>query len=146
MEESLREQIMTAFPGKDVDIRTYSSLSLAFLGDAVYSMVIRTILMSKGNNKAGRLHDASGRYVCAAGQAAVAAAIAPLFTDEEAAVFRRGKNANPSHHAKNARISDYLQATALEALCGYLYLQDRTERMIELIRIGLEQTAPELIE
>lgn len=140
MEESLRQEIVHVFPCKVADIRTYSPLTLAFLGDAVYSIVIRTIIVSKGNRRPEKLHNESEKYVCAAGQAAVAEAIRPMLSEEEETIFRRGLNSNPNHHAKNATIKDYLQATALEALCGYLYLKDETVRLLELISTGLEKT------
>ena len=140
MEESLRQQIMAAFPHKEVDIRTYSPAALAFVGDAVYSLVIRTILISKGNRQAEKLHNETTCYVRAEQQAAIGIAVYELMTEEERRVYRRGRNSNPYHHAKNASWNEYLQATALEALCGYLYLQDRTERMMERLTEGVRRT------
>lgn len=141
MEESLRQEILRAFPGKVADIRSYSPLTLAFLGDAVYSIIIRTIIVSRGNRRPEKLHNESEKYVCAAGQAAVAGVIRPMLCEEEETIFRRGLNSNPNHHAKNATIKEYLQATALETLCGYLYLKDETTRLLDLISAGLEKTA-----
>ena len=140
MEESLRHLIMDAFPHEPVDIRTYSPAALAFIGDAVFSLVIRTILVSKGNRQAEKLHNDTTYYVRAQQQAAIGKAVYDLMTEEEKKVYRRGRNSNPYHHAKNASWEIYLQATALEALCGYLYLQDRNERMLELIREGVRRT------
>ena len=140
MEESLRTLILKEFPHEEIDIRTYSPGTLAFLGDAVYSLVIRTILVSKGNRQAEKLHNETTYYVRAEQQAAIGMAIYDLMTEEEKKVYRRGRNSNPYHHAKSSSMEEYLQATALEALCGYLYLQDRTDRLLELLREGIRRT------
>ena len=139
MEESLRTLILKEFPHEEIDIRTYSPGTLAFLGDAVYSLVIRTILVSKGNRQAEKLHNETTYYVRAEQQAAIGMAVYDLMTEEEKKVYRRGRNSNPYHHAQSSSMEEYLQATALEALCGYLYLQDRTDRMMELLREGIRR-------
>jgi ribonuclease-3 family protein len=139
MEESLRTLILKEFPHEEIDIRTYSPGTLAFLGDAVYSLVIRTILVSKGNRQAEKLHNETTYYVRAEQQAAIGLAVYDLMTEEEKKVYRRGRNSNPYHHAKSSSLEEYLQATALEALCGYLYLQDRTDRLLELLREGIRR-------
>lgn len=137
----LLQDISIAFPAREVDIRTYSPLALAFLGDAVYSLVIRTIVtLEKGNRQAEKLHNETKNLVSAKAQARVADAIQNLLTEEEAHIYKRGHNANPYHHAKNATLPDYLKATALETLCGWLYLQNRMPRLLELMQEGLEQT------
>ncbi|MDO4285282.1 MAG: ribonuclease III domain-containing protein [Eubacteriales bacterium] len=137
---SFCRQILDAFDiAKQADIRTYSPLALAFLGDAVYSLVIRTAVVSRGNRQAEKLHRETSQLVCAKGQAAIGDAIREFLTGEEQAVYKRGRNANPYHRAKNATAEEYLKATALEALCGYLYLRGETERMLELIRLGREK-------
>ncbi len=140
-ESGLRGRIVDVLgPHKKTDIRTYSPLALAFLGDAVFSLVIRTVVVSEGNRQAQKLHQATSYYVCAGAQAKIGDAIAELLTEEERVIYRRGRNANPAHQAKNATTEEYLKATALETLCGYLYLQDETERMLELIREGIERS------
>ena len=139
MEESLRTLILKEFPHDEIDIRTYSPGTLAFLGDAVYSLVIRTILVSKGNRQAEKLHNETTYYVRAEQQAAIGLAVYELMTEEEKKVYRRGRNSNPYHHAKSSSLEEYLRATALEALCGYLYLQDRTDRLLELLREGIRR-------
>ena len=136
-QEGLREQILRFFPQDPVDLRSYSPLALAFLGDAVYSLIIRTIVMSEGNRQAQKLHDKTSSLVSAHRQAQIADTISPRFTEEEARIYKRGLNANPYHHAKNASWEEYRKATALEALCGWLYLQDRTDRFLELLREGI---------
>ncbi len=137
--ETLRQEILRIFPHKAVDLRMYSPLSLAFLGDGVYSVVVRTIVVSKGNRQAHKLHEETRRLVSARAQARIGDAIRSLLTEEEERVYHRGLNANPGHHAKNATLEDYLKATALETLCGYLYLQDNMERFLELLKEGMER-------
>lgn len=139
MEKGLREEILQVFPQKEVDIRTYSPLGLAFLGDGVYSVIVRTMVISKGNRQAEKLHNETRALVSAAAQAKIGDAIADLLTEEEAAIYRRGRNSNPYHHAKNASMEDYLKATALETLCGYLYLKDETARFLALLKAGIER-------
>ncbi len=139
MEKSLREEVLEAFPQKEVDIRTYSPLSLAFLGDGVYSLIVRTMAISKGNRQAEKLHNDTRKYVSAQAQARIGDAIQELLTEEEARIYRRGRNSNPYHHAKNATLEEYLKATALETLCGYLYLKDDTARFLELMKAGIQR-------
>ena len=137
--ETLRQEILRFFPHKPVDIRMYSPLALAFLGDGVYSIVVRTIVVSKGNRQAHKLHEETRRLVSARAQARIGEAMRELMTEEEARVYHRGLNANPGHHAKNASLEDYLKATALETLCGYLYLKDDMERFLQLMKDGMER-------
>ena len=139
MEKSLREEILERFPQKQTDIRMYSPLALAFLGDGVYSLIVRTMVISKGNRQAEKLHNDTRKYVSAQAQARIGDAIQELLTEEEARIYRRGRNANPYHHAKNATLEEYLKATALETLCGYLYLKDETARFLELLKAGIER-------
>ena len=139
MEKGLREEILEYFPQKQTDIRMYSPLALAFLGDGVYSLIVRTMVISKGNRQAEKLHNDTRKYVSAQAQARIGDAIQELLTEEEARIYRRGRNANPYHHAKNATLEEYLKATALETLCGYLYLKDETARFLELLKAGIER-------
>ena len=139
MEESLRQQILAAFPHSPVDIRTYSPMAFAFLGDAVYSLVVRTMVISKGNRQAEKLHNETSLLVRASTQAAIGESIQDLLTEEERSIYKRGKNANTAHHARSASYEDYQKATGLECLCGYLYLQDRAGRMLDLIREGMDR-------
>lgn len=139
MDESLRAQILAAFPQREVDLRTYSPLALAFLGDGVYSLIVRTIAISRGNRQAEKLHNETKRYVNAATQAAIGRAVYDELRPEEQSIYRRGRNANPYHHARSASLEDYLQATGLEALCGYLYLSDQMERLLEILALGMER-------
>ncbi len=134
MEESIRD----AFQLERVNPARIPSLSLAYLGDAVFELVVRTVLLEKGNSPNGALYARSLPYVSAVGQAKMAEALLPLLSEEEAAVYRRGKNSKPEHGAKNASALEYRKATGLETLFGTLYLQGRRERLLELIKEGME--------
>ena len=129
-----------ALYGVHADPQTFSPLSLAFLGDAVYSLFIRTTVIQKGNRQAEKLHNETTRLVRAQKQAAIGRSVYDLMTPEEKKIYRRGRNAHPMHHARGASLEEYLQATALETLCGYLFLLGRTDRIAELLRTGLELT------
>lgn len=141
MEESisLLAMIKKSFALKEVDIRTYSPLALAYMGDAVYDLVFRTAVVQKGNTSAHKLHIQATRYVKAPAQAELADAIIERLTAQEFAVYKRGKNAKPYTMAKNATLAEYKKATGLEALMGYLYLTDQMERALCLIQTGLER-------
>lgn len=116
-----------------VDCKTfYSALTLAYLGDCVYEMYVRSYLTSDGNHKVNDLHKMATKYVCAAAQAAFYHKIEPLLTENELAAFKRGRNAK-SHPPKNADMTDYKLATGVEALLGHLYINGETERISELM-------------
>ncbi len=117
---------------KALDLRTYSPLSFAFVGDAVFTMIIRTMVVAKGNTKANMLHNITSHYVKAQSQALMAESIADILTEEEADIYRRGKNTHVNGHTRSASTYDYKCATGLEALFGYLYLGGHTERLFEL--------------
>lgn len=141
MEESvsLLTSIKRSFGLKEVDIRTYSPLTLAYIGDAVYDLVFRTAVVQKGNTSANKLHGQTIQYVKAPAQAVMADVLMEEFTPEEFAVYKRGKNAKPYTMAKNATMAQYKKATGLEALVGYLYLTDQMDRVLALIQIGLHK-------
>ena len=128
----------------DQDIKTYSPLTLAFLGDNVFDLLIRSILVQQGNRSANHLHRDKSRIVKAETQAKLLDAIREELTPEEEAVCRRGRNAKSYSMPKHAKMSDYRKATALEALYGYLYLQGDGERILSLTKKGL--LAIELLE
>ena len=137
MEESiayLREQ----FQLPRQDIRTYSPLALAYIGDGIYERYIRTIVVGRGNRQASKLHHAASRLVKAPTQALMAEALEAEFTPKEEAVYRRGRNAKSYTTAKNATTGQYRKATGFEAVMGYLYLTGQYIRMIDLIKMGLE--------
>ncbi len=138
MEESisLLTLIKKNFALKEVDIRTYSPLTLAYIGDAVYDLIFRTVVVLEGNASANKLHNKTIQFVKAPAQALLIEAIMEELLPE-LAVYKRGKNAKPYTMAKNATMGEYKRATGLEALMGYLYLTDQTERALQLIQIGL---------
>lgn len=146
MEESLSllGAIRKKFVCDRVDIRTYSPLTLAFVGDCIYDLVIRTIVVERGNTAPGVLHTKKSSIVKAQAQAAQADALMEELTAEEQAVYRRGRNAHSHSTAKNASIGDYRKATGLEALYGFLYLTDQTDRLLGLIAKGLELTGQQI--
>ncbi|NBH27550.1 ribonuclease III [Lachnospiraceae bacterium] len=141
MEESINLPglIKESFNLKEVDIRTYSPLALAYIGDGVYDLIFRTAVVQKGNTSAHKLHHQTIQYVKAPAQAHMVSVLMDEFTPEEMAVYKRGKNAKPYTMAKNATMAEYKKATGLEALVGYLYLCGRLERILELIQTGLHK-------
>ena len=136
MEESITilDAIKREFNCKETDLRTYSPLTLAYIGDAIYDLVIRTIVVERGNKSANNLHKKTVTYVNARVQAKMIDALESELTEEETAIYRRGRNAKSYTAAKNASIIEYRKATGLEALCGYLYLNGQQERLLCLIR------------
>lgn len=140
MEESVTilEAIKRDFSCGEIDIRTYSPLALAYIGDAIYDLVIRTIVVERGNTSANKLHKKTVNYVNARIQAQMIEALMDELTEEEAAVYKRGRNAKSYTTAKNASVIEYRKATGFEALCGYLYLTGKQERMLMLIKKAVE--------
>lgn len=136
MEESVTilEAIKRDFGCGEIDIRTYSPLALAYIGDAIYDLVIRTIVVERGNTSANKLHNKTVGYVNARIQAKMIEALSDELTEEEETVYRRGRNAKSFTTAKNASVIEYRKATGFEALCGYLYLTGQQERMLALIK------------
>ena len=133
MEEglSLVSEIRKTFALPGVDVRSYSPLALAYIGDDV-----RTFVVEHANRSAHDLHKISSHFVKAQTQAAMIEALEELLTEEEEAVYKRGRNAKAYTTAKNASVADYRKATGLEALMGYLYLSDRMDRVLELMKEG----------
>ncbi|MCI9393559.1 MAG: ribonuclease III [Oscillospiraceae bacterium] len=116
-----------------------SSLALAHLGDSVFELMVRSWLCTRGPSNVKKLHKATVGYVAAPAQAAMAPKILPLLTQEEADVFRRGRNTAPHSVPRAASREEYQTATALEALFGWLYLQGKTQRLNELFAIMMEE-------
>ena len=138
MEKGL-DRLRERFGLENTDIRAYSPLTLAYIGDGIYELIIRTILVEKGNTQVNKLHQRASRLVKASAQSQMIQTLTPHLTEEELSVFRRGRNAKSFTMAKNATMSDYRRATGFEALMGYLYLTEQWERMLELIRIGIQE-------
>lgn len=139
MEESIK-YLKEQFALADVDIRTYSPLVLAYIGDGIYELIVRTVLVEHGNRQASALHKKASSYVKASAQSAMILAIQEELSEEEEKVYKRGRNAKTVTMAKHASMHDYRHATGFEALMGYLYLTNQMCRMIDLIKMGMERT------
>jgi len=122
-----------------VEPSSYSPLVLAYIGDAVYELLIRTKVVSHGSVQVNKMHKKSASLVNAGTQAALVRVLLEELSEEELAVYKRGRNAKSGTMAKHATMADYRTATGFEALMGYLYLAGRHERMIGLVRLGLEK-------
>ncbi|MCR4989920.1 MAG: ribonuclease III [Lachnospiraceae bacterium] len=136
----LFEIIRKEFEEEKVDIRTYSPLSLAYIGDSIYDLIIRSYVVGKGNTSNNKLHKVCTSYVSAKAQSYIAGELLPKLSEEEASVYKRGRNSKPQSGAKNATLSEYLKATGFEALLGYLFLEGRTERLMELVKEAIRIT------
>ena len=141
---NLLAKIKQEFECKDVDLRTYSPLTLAFLGDCVYDIIIRTVVVERGNRAPQGLHKKKSYLVNAKTQKELIESIQDLLTEEEESVYRRGRNAKSYTTAKNASVGDYRKATGFEALLGYLYLDDKMDRVMFLIKEGLKRIGAEI--
>jgi len=128
-----------AFRLKEVDAGMYSPLVLAYVGDAVYEIMIRTKVVNGGNVQVNKLHKMSASLVKAETQAKMILSLQEELTEEEVSVYKRGRNAKSFSMAKNASMKDYRMATGFEALVGYLYLTERMDRLAELVSHGLEK-------
>ncbi len=137
MEKGIASGLREYFEIEEKDIRSYSPLTLAYIGDSVYDLVIRTMVVEQGNTAPNKLHKKTSRIVNAPSQADTLRRIKPLLTQEELDIAKRGRNARSYTKAKNASVSEYRLATGFEALIGYLYLTDRFDRALELIKAGL---------
>lgn len=137
---SLFDQIREQFGVEKVEAKQYSPLTLAYIGDGIYEIVIRTILVGKANAPVNILNRKASSIVKAEAQANLIHAIEEELTEAEMAVYKRGRNAKSYTSAKNASIRDYRTATGFEALMGYLYMDNQMERALELVQLGLERT------
>ena len=140
MEESLSllNKIKIEFELEEVDINTYSPLTLAFIGDCIFDLVIRTALVCSGNRQTQKLHKDKSGIVKAKSQADMIDAITEELTDVEESWYRRGRNAKSYSVAKNATVGDYRKATGFETLMGYLYITGQDDRMLKLTKKALE--------
>ena len=142
MEESLtfHKTVEDAFSLPKQDIRTATPLTLAFVGDNVYDLVVRTVIFEEGSRKLNEMHKKKSSLVKASAQAWIGTYLSEngIFTEEEAEYYRKGKNAKNLSHAKNAGFAEYHKATGLECVMGYLYLTEREERAVELCKLGIE--------
>ncbi|MFV0465708.1 MAG: Mini-ribonuclease 3 [Lachnospiraceae bacterium] len=139
MEKGLEAYIQEQFALPEIDIRSYSPLTLAYIGDGIYDLIIRTIIVGKGNARTKDLHHQTSHVVKAETQAKMSDKLMPFLNKEEESVYRRGRNAKSATMAKNASVIDYRKATGFEALMGYLYLNNEMDRIVELIKIGIHE-------
>lgn len=116
-----------------------SPLTLAFIGDCIFDLVVRTIVVESGNAPVNKLHNRAAHYVKAPSQMIMLNLIKEEFTEEEMAIYKRGRNAKSYTCAKNASIGEYRVATGFEALIGYLYLNQQFERALYLLHLGIER-------
>lgn len=142
MDESVKlgfhDYIETVLQLEEVDTNSYSPLVLAYIGDCVYDLIIKSMVISKGNKAVQKLHKETSSYVQASTQSAMMRAMQPCLTEKEHAIYKRGRNAKSVSPAKNQSITDYRRATGFEALIGYLYLEKEYARLMELVKIGLD--------
>lgn len=120
---------------KELNPNELSPLTLAFIGDTVFDLLVREELICQANRSANDLHNLAVKKVKASAQANSVEKLLPVLTEQETSVFKRGRNAKSGHLPKNASQRDYHMATGLEALFGYLYLSDKIERIKELYNI-----------
>lgn len=142
MEKSVEWQFEAAmqeiFQLREVEIQEYSPLTLAYIGDGIYELLIRTLVVNEGNKTVQKLHKETSALVQASAQSKMMRRLQEELTEEEHAVYKRGRNAKSVSPAKNQSVTDYRRATGFEALMGYLYLKKDWERMLKLVKTGLE--------
>lgn len=131
--------IISSMELEDIEVDTYSPLTLAYIGDAIYELVIRTKIVTAANIQVNKLHKKSSSLVKAETQARMIKLLMEDLDDKELSIYKRGRNAKSYTKAKNASVIDYRNATGFEALMGYLYLSHNTKRMMDLIILGLER-------
>lgn len=144
MEESLTQNLTESIKNvlglKEISPAQLSPLVLAYIGDSIFDLIIKTYLLdTKGNMQVNKLNRFASNIVKAQSQSEMIGIIEPLLSTAEEAVYKRGRNAKSYTSAKNASISDYRRATGFEALMGYLYLEGEYERMVQLIKAGLDK-------
>ncbi|EGG79551.1 hypothetical protein HMPREF9477_00274 [Lachnospiraceae bacterium 2_1_46FAA] len=143
VETNFNEYMKEVFSMQEVDIREYSPLTLAYIGDSIYDLIIKSLVINRGNKQVQKLHKETSSLVQASAQSMMMRAMQEELTDEERAVYKRGRNAKSVSPAKNQSITDYRRATGFEALIGYLYLQEKWKRMLDLVKIGLDSLEKE---
>ena len=126
------------FQMEEVEIREYSPLTLAYIGDCIYDLVIKSLVINEGNKQVNKLHQETSKLVQASAQSLMMRTMQEHLTEEEHAVYKRGRNAKSVSPAKNQSITDYRRATGFEALLGYLYLKKDYKRLLDLVKIGLD--------
>lgn len=126
------------FQMKEVDVREYSPLDLAYIGDCIFDLVIKSLVLNEGNQQVQKLHQKTSAIVQASSQSKMMRVLQEALTEEEHQIYKRGRNSKTVSPAKNQSVTDYRRATGFEALMGYLYLKKDWKRMLELIKLGLD--------
>lgn len=139
MDISFFDSIQEYFGKSSTEPGQYSSLALAYIGDGVFDLIVRTIILDLGNGKVNDFHKIASSIVKAPSQARIIRSVFDELTEEEMAVYKRGRNAKSATSAKNSSITDYRVATGFEALIGYLYLGNKLDRVLEIIKLGMER-------
>lgn len=133
------------FQMREVDMKEYSPLTLAYIGDSIYDLIIKSLVVNEGNRQVQKLHKETSSYVQASAQSEMMRTIQEHLTEEERAVYKRGRNAKSVSPAKNQSMTDYRRATGFEALMGYLYLKREWKRMADLVKIGIDSLKGEKV-
>ena len=142
MEKSVEWQFDTymqeIFELKEVDMKEYSPLALAYIGDSIYDLIVKSLVLNEGNCQVQKLHLRTSFFVQAKTQSLMMRTLQEHLTEEEHAVYKRGRNAKSVSPAKNQSVTDYRRATGFEAVLGYLYLRKEWKRMLDLVKTGLK--------
>ena len=142
MEKSVEWQFDTymqeIFQMREVDIKEYSPLALAYIGDSIFDLVIKSLVLNEGNRQVNKLHLKTSACVQASAQSLMMRKLQEHLTEEEHTVYKRGRNAKSVSPAKNQSVTDYRRATGFEALLGFLYLKKDWKRLLDLVKIGLD--------
>lgn len=136
--EEILDYLLKPFNIERKEATEFSPLVLAYIGDAVYELIIRSILVSMGNRPVNKLNKDATSLVKAGAQSEIVKLISDNLSEEEYTVFKRGRNSSPHTMAKNASMTDYKYATGFEALIGFLYLDNRCDRALELVKLGID--------
>lgn len=144
MEESVEFQYFKdIFQLEHKDANSYSPLALAYIGDSVFDVMVRTMIVSRVNKQVNKYHREASRLVCASAQAQMIKAIYDNLTLEEQEIYKRGRNANSYTKAKNATRGEYRTATGFEAVLGYLYLKEDFKRLTDVVKLALQSVEME---
>ena len=136
--EEILDYLLKPFNIERKEAKEFSPLVLAYIGDAVYELIVRSILVSMGNRPVNKLNKDATSLVKAGAQSEIVKLISDNLSEEEYTVFKRGRNSSPHTMAKNASMTDYKYATGFEALMGFLYLGNRCDRALELVKLGID--------
>jgi hypothetical protein len=136
--EEILDYLLKPFNIERKEAKEFSPLVLAYIGDAVYELIVRSILVSMGNRPVNKLNKDATSLVKAGAQSEIIKLISDNLSEEEYTVFKRGRNSSPHTMAKNASMTDYKYATGFEALIGFLYLDNRCDRALELVKLGID--------